>query len=317
MAAPATTAAPATGWDDLPAELHEQVVNHLRDHRVSLENVIASDGPATHEALRLYWSIATPENDLFTILENKPFHHQQFFVNFLRRITIEFKAPGEHPEGRGIQYPRLQSLTVVHDQVLMGRESRTYARIRRFINAGLRYLEVGWHLHEAMGVTPTTDNFLPALSGCSDIRPLALRARVEGATSDDLVDVLNNCIRLRSLNLEKYTECLIDESTIQAIAAHPGIRFLQIDKHLDVQLLSLVANISRPFEHAPLNKIQALPNTSSLTWRSSRGWSSPSPATTARQASSLTSASSRTSSRYSSSFTIRSSETKTWPILLP
>ncbi|KAG9959675.1 hypothetical protein KCU61_g7198, partial [Aureobasidium melanogenum] len=242
MAAPATTAAPATDWDDLPAELHEQVVNHLRDHRVSLENVIASNGPATHEALRLYWSIATPENDLFTILENKPFHHQQFFANFLRRITIEFKAPDEHHEGRGLQYPRLQSLTVVHDQVLMGRESRTYARIRRFINAGLLYLEVGWHLHEVMGVTPTTDNFLPALSGCSDIRPLTLRARVEGATSDDLVDVLNNCIRLRSLNLEKYTECLIDESTIQAIAAHPGIRFLQIDKHLDLERLELTVS---------------------------------------------------------------------------
>ncbi|KAG9604690.1 hypothetical protein KCU77_g171, partial [Aureobasidium melanogenum] len=249
MAAPATTGAPATGWDDLPAELHEQVVNHLRDHRVSLENVIASDGPATHEALRLYWSIATPENDLFTILENKPFHHQQFFANFLRRITIEFKAPGEHHEGRGLQYPRLQSLTVAHDQVLMGRESRTYARIRRFINARLRYLEVGCHLHEGMGVTPTTDNFLPALSGCSDLRSLILRAHVMGATSDDLVDVLNNCIRLRCLNLEKYTESLIDESTIQAIAAHPGIRSFEIDKHLDVQLLSLVANISRPFEH--------------------------------------------------------------------
>ncbi|KAG9857939.1 hypothetical protein KCU98_g487, partial [Aureobasidium melanogenum] len=249
MAAPATTGAPATGWRALPAELHEKVVNHLDDDRASLENLIASDCPATHEALRLYWSIATPDNDLFTILENKPLHHRQFFADFLRRVSIQFKAPGEHHKGRGLQYPHLQSLTVVHDQVLMGRESRTYTRIRRFIDARLRYLEVGCHLHEGMNVKPTTDNFLPDLSACLDLRSLTVRARVKGATSQDLVDVLNNCTRLRSLHLEKYTESLIDESTIQSIAAHPAIRFLVIDKHLDVQLLSLVANVPRPFEH--------------------------------------------------------------------
>ncbi|KAG9606160.1 hypothetical protein KCU77_g266, partial [Aureobasidium melanogenum] len=253
MAAPGTTAsssasAPTAGWHDLPAELHEKVVNHLKDDRAALGNVIASKCPATNEALRLYWSTATPENDLLTVLDNKPSQHRQFFANKLRRVTIEFKAPGEHHEGRGLQYSRLQNLTVVHDQVLMGIESRTYARIRRFMNARLRYLEVGCHLHESMNVTPTTDNFLPALSGCSDLRSLALHARVKGATSEDLVDVLNNCNMLRSLKLEKYTDSLIDESTIQAIAAHPTIRFLAIDKHLDVQLLSLVANVPRPFK---------------------------------------------------------------------
>jgi hypothetical protein len=33
----------------------------------------------------------------------------------LRGVTIELKAPGKHHKGRGLQYPRLQSLTVVHD----------------------------------------------------------------------------------------------------------------------------------------------------------------------------------------------------------
>ncbi|KAG9669235.1 hypothetical protein KCU99_g7488, partial [Aureobasidium melanogenum] len=249
MAAPAITAALVTGWYKLPAELHEKVVNHLKDNRAALENVIASDGPATNEALRLYWSTATPINDLFAILRNKPFPHRQFFANFLRGVTIEFKAPGEHHEGRGLHYPRLQSLTVVHDQVLMGRESCTYARIRRFMSARLRHLEIGCHLHEGMDVIPTTDNFLPALGGCLDLRSLTLRARVKGATSEDLVDVLNNCTMLRSLKLERCTQSLIDESSIQAIAAHPAIRFLEIDKHLDVQLVSLVANVPQPFKH--------------------------------------------------------------------
>jgi hypothetical protein len=56
----------------------------------------------------------------------------------------------------------------------MGRESYTYARIRRFMSARLRYLEVGCHLHEGMDVIPTTDNFLPALGGCPDLGLLTL-----------------------------------------------------------------------------------------------------------------------------------------------
>lgn len=81
----------------------------------------------TREALRLYQKTAKPDEHLLTILESKPFPHRQFFVNLLRGVTIIFEASSEHYEGRGLQYPRLQSLTVVHDQVLMGRESYTYA----------------------------------------------------------------------------------------------------------------------------------------------------------------------------------------------
>ncbi|KAH0365902.1 hypothetical protein KCU65_g5731, partial [Aureobasidium melanogenum] len=233
----------------LPAEIYAEVVSHLINNRPLLEWVIAEDCPATDEARRLCWSTATPENGLLALLEIKPSHQRQSFANLLREITIRFKAPGDHHEGRDLQYPRLRSVTVVHDQVLMGREPYTYARVKRFMGPRLRNVEVGCPLHEGMNVKPTTDNFLPLLAGCPDLRSLTLRARVKHATPGDLVAVLNNCTNLRSLSLEKYTEPLIDENTIHAIANHPTLCFLHIDKHLNTHLLSLVANAPRPFEH--------------------------------------------------------------------
>ncbi|KAK5999343.1 hypothetical protein QM012_005561 [Aureobasidium pullulans] len=252
MATPATatlSGANRPGWGDLPAEIHEQVVNHLFDQRATLEALITADCPATGEALRLYWKTATPDNDLFTLLESKPLHHRQFFANMLRQITINFKALDEHHEGRGLQYPRLQSLTVVHDKALMGTEELTHARIRRFIGPRLRTLEVGCQLHEGMNLKPTTHNFLPALSGCVDLRRLTIRARVRGAAPGDLIRVLSNCTNLSSLDLELHSERLVDEHTIRAIAIHPVIRFLEIDKHLNLPLVSLIAKISQPFQH--------------------------------------------------------------------
>ncbi|KAH0370294.1 hypothetical protein KCU65_g2623, partial [Aureobasidium melanogenum] len=72
-----------------------------------------------------------------TNLESKPSHGRQFFANLLHSIIIWFMEPGDHQEGRDLQYPCLQRLTVVHDQVLAGREEYTDARIRRFVTADL------------------------------------------------------------------------------------------------------------------------------------------------------------------------------------
>lgn len=235
-------------WQDLPAEIYQQIVSYLVHQRVTLEAIIVADCAATNEALRLYWQTASPDNDLLAILESKPLHHRQFLADFMRNINIEFKARGDHHEGRNLQYPRLQKLTVIHDQVLMGRESRTFARIRRFIGPRLRQLVVGCQLHEGPNLKPITDNFLPALSGCLDLRSLALRTRVSGATAQDLILALKNCNKLSSLKLEKHTEDLIDEHTIKAVAMHPKIRFLEIDKHLNRHLLSLLADVLQPFK---------------------------------------------------------------------
>lgn len=254
MATPGTTALlpahrPTLSWDDLPPEIYQEVVSYFADQRTTLEAIIMADCLATAEALKLYWSTAVPDNDLLAILESKPLHHRQFFADFLRNITIQFKALDEHHQGHGLQYPRLQNLTVVHDQALMGAEDRTHARIRRFVGSRLRSLEVGCQLHESQNLVPSTDNFLPRLSGCRNLRSLTLRARVRRATPGDLIAVLNNCTRLSSLRLEKHSERLVDENTISAIAAHPAVRSLQIDQHLDLHLLSLVAGIFRPFQH--------------------------------------------------------------------
>lgn len=254
MATPGTTPlllthGPTRSWQDLSTEIYQEVVSYLVNQRATLEAIIVADCPATDEALRLYWHTASPHNDLLAILESKPLHHRQFFADFPRNITIEFKARGDHHEGRGLQYPRLLNLTVIHDQVLMGRESRTFTRIRRFIGPRLRQLEVGCQLHEGPYLKPVSDNFLPALSGCIDLRSFTLRARVSGATPQDLILALNNCNKLSSLKLEKHTEDLIDENTIKAIAMHPGVRFLEIDKHLSFHLLSLIANVPQPSKY--------------------------------------------------------------------
>lgn len=141
-------------WQDLPAEIYQEIVSYLVDQRATPEAIIIADCAAINEALRLHWHTASPDNDLLAILESKPLHHRQFFADFLRNITIEFKARTDHHEGRGLQYPRLQKLAVIHDQVLMGRESRTFARIRRFIGPHLRQLEVGCQLHEGPNLKP-------------------------------------------------------------------------------------------------------------------------------------------------------------------
>jgi hypothetical protein len=227
----------------IPNEIWQNVMGHV-DDKTTLKAVIEAECAASHEARRAYWQSFSSLAEL----EQQPESQRQTLANFVRGLVIEFKLPDAHQVGRGLRFPQVQTLTVRHNQALIfPNPPHTYADISHLFGTRLESLEIG-----SIGcgdfLQPITDNFLPQLSLCPNLRYLTICGRVNNASPRDLVLVLHQCTRLDNLMIEKYAEDLVDEMVMEAIANHKSIDTLEIDemdKHLDRDLMSLVESIPR------------------------------------------------------------------------
>jgi hypothetical protein len=165
----------------------------------------------------------------------------------IHAVVIDSKLPYDEHEGRGLCFPVMRSLTIEHNPALVGRHGRVYARTKHLVGPLLRDLDVGCQSGAHDHVEPITDNFLPRLSVSISLRSLLIRARVKGAVSKELVLVLQKCTKLQVLHLEKHTEELLDGAVVEAIAAHPSIMDLMLEKRLDRSLTLSIADVPEPF----------------------------------------------------------------------
>jgi hypothetical protein len=59
--------------------------------------------------------------------------------------------------------------------------------------------------------------------------------------------VLQKCTELQILHLKKHTEDLVDGAVVEAIAAHPSVMDVMVDKRLDRSLTLSIADVPEPF----------------------------------------------------------------------
>ncbi|KAH0283288.1 hypothetical protein M436DRAFT_85976 [Aureobasidium namibiae CBS 147.97] len=248
--------------DTVPDEIWEKILAHFIRDRDTLQAVIGAacsahdQAPRLHwqiahdQALRLYWQNETCEKELLEELEDhQPNTQQQSLADLMRNVVTDFKAPHAHHEARGLQFPRLQSLTVQHGKAELRGETRTFARVARFVRDRLRHLEIGDSLDGRPGLLPIVDNFLPKLSKCKGLRLLKLYARLtRRTTSEDLVAVLQRCTRLETLHLESLVDDLINESVMGCIALHPAIEELELEKRFDQPFALSIVAVAHPFQ---------------------------------------------------------------------
>jgi hypothetical protein len=232
----------------IPPEIWEGVMSHLEDDRQTLKAVILADCLASSAATRIYWQNTLACKGLLTELEKQPQNEQQFLASLIHAVVIDFKLPYDEHEGRGLCFPLMRSLTIEHNPALIGRHGRVYARTKHLVGPLLRDLDVGCQSGAYDHVEPITDNFMPRLSVSISLRSLMVRARVKGATSGELVLVLQKCTKLQVLHLEKHTEDLVDGAVVEAIAAHPSIMDLMLEKRLDRSLTLSIAEVPEPFK---------------------------------------------------------------------
>jgi hypothetical protein len=230
-------------------EVCEKILSSLGSDRQTLAAVIEADCLASRQALRLYWQNDSASKELLEELDDEPESRQQFLADMVRNIVTELKVPGAHHEGRGSQFLQLQSLVVEHGKAFHRRETRTYARVKRFVGCRMRELQIGSEDFDCYDLSPMCDNFMPNLSASVDLHSLILHSRVKGATAGDLLQVLQSCVRLSTLRLGKDTEPLLDEAAFQTMAGHLEIQELYIKKHLDKSLVLSIATTPQPFRN--------------------------------------------------------------------
>lgn len=248
--------------DTVPDEIWEKILAHFIRDRDTLQAVMGTACPAHDQApklhwqkahdqaLRLYWQNETSEKELLEGLEDhQPDTQQQSLADFVRNVVTDFKAPHAHHEARGLQFPRLQTLTVQHGKAELRGEIRTFARVARFVGDRLRHLEIGDSLDGRPDLLPIVDNFLPKLSKCKGLLSLKLHARLtKRTTSEDLVSVLQRCTRLEALHLGSLVNDLVNESVMGCIALHPAIEELELEKRFDRPFALSIAAVARPFQ---------------------------------------------------------------------
>jgi hypothetical protein len=233
----------------VPEEVWLEIMSHLADDRETLRAAIDAECDASFAATRIYWANLTSEKGLLDELEEQPDDQRQFYANMIRKVTIDFKLPFSEHEGRGLDFPLVRDLTISHDSVPFGQRPRTYAKIKRFVNPLLRNLDVGCEYQTDLHTEPITDNFLPRLSASIGLDSLKICARVKNGTPQELVLVLNSCQQLRTLHLAKHTEPLIDQKTLEAMANHPSLKDLLIERRLNGSITSSIAPVSQPFRN--------------------------------------------------------------------
>jgi len=75
---------------------------------------------------------------------------------------------------------------------------------------------------------------------------------------------LNSCKELSTLDLDEFTDSLVDEATLAAIAKHQSIRTLRVNKLIDASLASAIVGIARPFNHLVNHTINATPEAAGI-----------------------------------------------------
>ena len=88
---------------------------------------------------------------------------------------------------------------------------------------------------------------------------MSICARVESASAQDLVAVLKSCKELFTLDLDEFTDYLVDEATLEAIAKHQSIETLHINRLINDPLASSAVGVAQPFPHLVSLLIEATP----------------------------------------------------------
>ncbi|KAG9604259.1 hypothetical protein KCU77_g1302, partial [Aureobasidium melanogenum] len=103
-----------------------------------------------------------------------------------------------------LRFPCLQQLKVIHNKNHTDKFTNTHAHIRTLIGSALTHLEIGTPENEGSDCKPRVDNFFLALTQCSELHTLSIRAGVKGTTRD-FIRALGACGELKNLTLDKHT----------------------------------------------------------------------------------------------------------------
>ncbi|KAH0283285.1 hypothetical protein M436DRAFT_67737 [Aureobasidium namibiae CBS 147.97] len=251
--------------DRVPDELWEKFLSHLVRDRGTLLAIAQGHGRGPDQAERLYWRNDLAAPGLLDTLDIMPDYVRQSLAHHIRHITMRFKPTGQRRVSPVLQFPQLRSITVMTTGVL---HSEGYLHVEacvgRLLGPRLQYLDIGsdrWWPHDLL---PSTDNFLPVLSTCLDLRELSVCARIGDASSQHLVAVLNSCKELKMLYLSSHTAPLIDPYALQALAEHRSIETLEIQKVIDLSLASTIMKIEQPFRHLLDLTLHATPDGASI-----------------------------------------------------
>lgn len=229
----------------VPAEVWQQVLSYVNERDLKAV-VIANFFDASQQAVRLFWKDVTIQNGLLERLYQKIEHNQQGLADHITSLTMTFEAPGEQLATCSLVFPSLQTLKVVHNKRHMNAFNNTHVHIRTLIGPALTVLDIGTPKHEGCDSKPRVDNFFPALRQCSNLHTLSIRACVDGSTRD-FVRALNACNKLKILTLDKHTSSLITGDTMRALAMHPKLATLKVNKELDKALFSCLSSLESPF----------------------------------------------------------------------
>ncbi|KAH0336411.1 hypothetical protein KCU74_g2027, partial [Aureobasidium melanogenum] len=211
----------------LPGEVWSQILSFLAEK--DLKAVVLAQCPAPDQAVRLFWEVITPQNNKLAVLYQKVAHNPQALANHVQCLTMNFEAPGEQLATCTLSFPCLQKIKVTNNKLYVENVfEKTHIHIKTLIGPALTHLEIGTPEHESDATKPLVDNFLQALSQCSDLHTLSIRACVRGSP--------------------RYTENLVNSSTLKAIANLPKLTSLKINKLIDLPLVSLISDIKTPFE---------------------------------------------------------------------
>ncbi|KAH0365901.1 hypothetical protein KCU65_g5730, partial [Aureobasidium melanogenum] len=230
----------------LPGEVWSEIMRLLAEK--DLKNVVLGYCPAPEQAVRLLWEIVNPQNNKLAVLYQKVAHNPQALANHVQSLTINFEAPGEQLATCTLSFPCLQKIKVTHNKrYLEDAYEKTHAHLKTLVGPAPTHLEIGTHEHEREATKPVVDNFLPSLTRCLQLRTLSIRAAVRGS-SKEFARAVSACGKLQVLVLDKYTENLVTRDTFKAIASLPKLTSLEINKYVDLPLVSLISSVKTPFE---------------------------------------------------------------------
>lgn len=230
----------------VPTEIWIHILNYVSDDEDTLEAVVGADCPASDEAERLLWNEVTPENGKLTRLYHDIEYDQQVLAGYIRSLTLQFEAPGEQLATCALAFSSLRELKIVHNEKHQNAFNYTHASIRTLISPSLLHLEIGSDEYESSECKPRVNDFFAALTQCANLHTLKIRACLRGSIRG-LVQVLQSCRALRNLTLDKHTAPLINHSTIKAIAMHPNLASLKVDKPISMALVSPISGLDAPF----------------------------------------------------------------------
>ncbi|KAG9606159.1 hypothetical protein KCU77_g267, partial [Aureobasidium melanogenum] len=229
----------------VPAEVWSQILSYLNEKE--LKSVVVANLPhATQQAVRLIWKEITPDNGKLVVLYHKVEHNPQALANHIHSLMMTFEAPGEPLATCRLSFPCLQHLKVIHSKNHMDVWTNTRVYVKTLISPALTHLEIGTSENEGYDCKPGVDNFFQALTQCTELHTLSIRAGVRGATRD-FVRALGACGKLKNLTLDKHTGCLVNRGTIKAVASHPKLAALKIHKLIDMTLISTISILDKPF----------------------------------------------------------------------